>query len=296
MQMGAARRDILERGSHHRHRHLERIIDRFPGGDRTHPGGARAHMDGQLQLAQPRLVQNHAAFHVRIILGQVGRQHVNRVAVHAAEAGSSVGGAMADEQRHRPAEEVNAHAARPGDMPIHIGLQKTRADHHVRLPCAQHIQKYPDLISIVLAVAVQPDHIVIALVARKFQPGLHRAADPQVKRVGHHQRARGLSLLGRIVCGAVVDHQHVGLRHRAPRPLHDLKNRVLLIVRRDDDQQSVCPRVMRLFRVRQHVPCPSGCLPSRTVATASPTACAGSGLPPSTTRLLYGCICGCRES
>lgn len=67
-------------------------------------------------------------------------------------------------------------------MPIDIGIEEARADHQIGAPAAQDIEKHLDFVGIVLPIAIQPDHIVIALVAGgNFSPVCTAPPIPKLK-------------------------------------------------------------------------------------------------------------------
>ena len=62
---------------------------------------------------------------------------------------------------------------------------------------------------VVLAVAVEPDRELVAVLERVHEARLDGAADPEVEREPNDRRAGRGRELGGAVCGAVVDHDHV---------------------------------------------------------------------------------------
>ena len=77
-------------------------------------------------------------------------------------------------------------------------------------------EELPELGRVVLAVAVEPDRDLVALVARVPEPGLHRSADADVEQEPEHRRAVRLGDVRRLVARRVVDHDDRRRRRRTP--------------------------------------------------------------------------------
>ena len=80
---------------------------------------------------------------------------------------------------------------------------------------AQVREQLVDVARVVLAVAVDLDGDVVAVLERVLVARLHRAADAEVERHPHDACAGGARGPRRVVGRAVVDDQHVEVRARA---------------------------------------------------------------------------------
>ena len=92
------------------------------------------------------------------------------------------------------------------------------------------------LAGVVLPVAVDLDHVVVAVLERELEARLHGAPNAEIKRVAQYARARGHPLAARGVRRPVVDHEDV---HVGSGPLdraHHAAHRVRLVVGGNDRQ------------------------------------------------------------
>ena len=95
---------------------------------------------------------------------------------------------------------------------------------------------FAQLARIVLAVAVDLDHVLVAVLVGVLEAGLDGAADAHVERHAQHLRAGPLGAIGRRVGGAVVDHHDVDLRRVAVQRRDDAGDGGALVVGGHDGQ------------------------------------------------------------
>ena len=96
-----------------------------------------------------------------------------------------------------------------------------------------------------LAIAVKPDHGVVAAVERVLEAGLDGAADAEVEGEPDDGGPRCSRALGGEVLGAVVDHDHVELGVVRPQLLDHARDGLLLVAR-GDDRDAAALRHVRL--------------------------------------------------
>ena len=106
---------------------------------------------------------------------------------------------------------------------------------------------------VVLTVGVELDRALVAAPDREREPGAQRPADAEVERERRHVDARGPGELRGAVGGAVGHHQHVVLGSLLGELLEHRGQRLLLVVRGDDDERPrVHPRAHALTAGRRH--------------------------------------------
>ena len=98
-----------------------------------------------------------------------------------------------------------------GDVPG-VGREARAADHVDPRALGHGRLQRRDLAGIVLAVAVDLDHVVVAVLLRVREARLYRAADAEVERETQHPGAGLLGARGGVVGRAVVDHDDVEVR------------------------------------------------------------------------------------
>ena len=96
-----------------------------------------------------------------------------------------------------------------GRLVVAGALGEARADDDVGLAALERREQVRDLLRVVLAVAVEPDHGVVAVRERVLEAGLDGAADAEVEGQADDRGAGGGRARGRRVLGAVVDHDDV---------------------------------------------------------------------------------------
>ena len=117
---------------------------------------------------------------------------------------------------------------------VAAALGEARAYDHVRAVVQDRLQEPSDLARIVLPVAVDLDREVEVVLQRVLVSGLHRAPDAEIEREPEDDRARLLGRLGGAVGRAVVDDDDLEVRVRSSDLADHGRNRVLLVVRRND--------------------------------------------------------------
>ena len=115
-------------------------------------------------------------------------------------------------------------------------LQEARAADHVDAGRPSPDSSLPSSHGIVLAVAVDLHHQLVAALVREHEACLHRAADAEVERRAHDARAGRAGELRRIIGRAVVDDEHVELAGELAQGRHDGADRGGFVVRRDDGE------------------------------------------------------------
>ena len=107
--------------------------------------------------------------------------------------------------------------------PSPSGSRKREPDDHVRRSgsACRWVEQLGDVAGVVLAVAVDLNGDLVAVLVRVDVAGLHRAADAEVERQPQHRAPRPRRALRGAVRRAVVDDEHVELG----RPLVDLGDR-----------------------------------------------------------------------
>jgi hypothetical protein len=90
----------------------------------------------------------------------------------------------------------------------------------------------------VLAVRIDDDHPLVAVVDRIAEPRAHCGTHAQVERQASHCHigGGGRDLRGR-VAGAIVDHEDVELGHDVVQLLECARQRLFLLVRRHDHER-----------------------------------------------------------
>ena len=117
-------------------------------------------------------------------------------------------------------EEPDPHAA--GEWRPVLGLTcETGADDDVRAAVVDRREQLRELRSNVLAVAVEPDREVEALLLRELEPRLHGASDPEVERKRDDACAGRAGAGCRAIGGAVVDDNHFEGRVERTDVAHD---------------------------------------------------------------------------
>ena len=96
-----------------------------------------------------------------------------------------------------------------GGLVVAVPVREPRADHHVGLAALERREQARQLLRVVLAVAVETEDDLVAVLERVLEAGLDRTADAEVEREPDDRSAgRGGDLGGR-VGRAVVDHHDV---------------------------------------------------------------------------------------
>ena len=110
------------------------------------------------------------------------------------------------------------------------------------------------LAGIVLAVPVEPDGEVEAVLERVAEARLHGAADTEVERQAYDARSGGRRDGRRLVRRAVVHDQHLEVRLQHAHLAHDVRDGVGLVLRRHD-REAAQPRGPARGRIggAQHV-------------------------------------------
>src|SRR5579885_1764587 len=94
---------------------------------------------------------------------------------------------------------------------------------------------------IVLPVGVDSERVFVAGAAGELEPGLNRAADPQVERVADNESAGPPGFPRGRVQRSVVDDQNVRFGQGAPSATDDVANAQVLVERGYDQEEGVPP-------------------------------------------------------
>jgi hypothetical protein len=190
---------------------------------------------------------------------------------------------LAPQHRHEPGEEPDPQPTRQRGTVGAAVLHEARAHDEVRLSSFERGEQLPELGGVVLAVPVEPDRGVVALLEREAEPGLDGAADADVERQPEHGRAAlgggGPGLVGR----GVVDDHDLDSRIEGADLVDDPPDRARLVVRRDDGRdpskaQTGTPALRPMSSSRRRARCAYVCS-SRTRSRARfpmSAACPGS--------------------
>jgi hypothetical protein len=122
------------------------------------------------------------------------------------------------------------------------------ANHHFGAGLAQFFENARDVASVVLPVAIHPDHVFETELEGQLVAGLHGAAQTEVVRQGQNPGARRARLGHRRILRTIVDHQHRHAGDAARDFAHHVAHRALFVERGNDHQQ-------RSGRGRPHVHC-----------------------------------------
>ena len=141
----------------------------------------------------------------------------------------------AGNQPDQPAQNINPHsAAQCGLEPLFF--QKAGADHNISLPVCNRFQEPVQIGDIMLPVPVHLHGDIIIILARIDISRLHRTADPHIDREIQIMIIFPPAQVGRIIRGAVVDHEVIIFRRSLHHMLHHMHDVFRFIVCRYDNQ------------------------------------------------------------
>ena len=139
--------------------------------------------------------------------GKLSRNTFSATAVDAHETGRGIVHRLAEDRPQHQAEEADAERA-DGAGPRAVIADEARADHHFAAGGLEPLEDAGNIARVVLAVAIDADHVLEAEFVGEFVAGLHAAAETEVVRQGQHFGAGLARDLDGAVGRAIVDHQH----------------------------------------------------------------------------------------
>ena len=185
------RRPATQQADEQRQHHLQHVIGGAGIVDRAAPEAARVHP--HLDLVDPQAValQHQDRLDLRVVVRVVAGEQLDAAAVDHPEAGGRIGDPLPGDRGQDDREDHVAEPPPERDLVAGVAAEAGAVDHVGlglrRVQGGEHLRQ---VLRLVLAVAVDLDGDVVALVQRVLVARLHRAADPEVERMAEHRRSR----------------------------------------------------------------------------------------------------------
>src|SRR5579871_781177 len=214
------------------------VIQRFHCSNGRAAGQAGTHRAGDFDEAEAAALQHNQRLDFRIFEWKAFAEDAEGLPVHADEAGSRVKhGPAEDRAQHQP-EEADAQPANPAGMPV-VAVEIAGADYHFTSGIAQFVEDGADIAGVVLAVAIDANHVLKSQLKGEFISGLD--ASTQAEMMGQRQDlgAGGPRPRDGIVARAIVNYEHGNAGAVLMNGANDARDRSLLVESGNNDEQRI---------------------------------------------------------